>query len=307
MSSRQNGTLGRLRDAAAGPLEAYLRMAAAVTSDVAGTVARRASGDPFDHRDPEYIERTLPAWRLVSDRYFRAQVTGLDNIPARGPALLVGNHSGGTLIADTFVFAQAFYDHFGPHRVFHQLAHDLVFKTPGARALVQRYGTVPASPKNMASALERDAALLVYPGGDHETFRPSWESEEVDFANRTGFVKLALEHNVPIVPVVAIGGQETALFLGQGSRIANTLGLNRLIRLKVFPAVLGPPFGVTILDLPLRFPLPAKISIRVLEPIDLRQRLDDEDDLEEAYELVTSTMQEALTELAQERTLPVIG
>jgi Acyltransferase len=95
--------------------------------------------------------------------------------------LLVGNHSGGTLIADTFVFAQAFYDHFGPERRFYQLAHDLVFKMPGLRVLVQRYGTVPASPANMGRALRRDAALLVYPGGDHETYRPTWESDQVEF------------------------------------------------------------------------------------------------------------------------------
>ena len=58
--------------------------------------------------------------------------------------LLVGNHSGGTLISDTFVFAQAFYDHFGPLRRFHQLAHDLVFQIPGVRGSLSRYGTVPA-------------------------------------------------------------------------------------------------------------------------------------------------------------------
>ena len=52
-------------------------------------------------------------------------------IAAEGGVLLVGNHSGGTLIADTFVFAQAFYDHFGTQRRFHQLAHDLVFKAVG--------------------------------------------------------------------------------------------------------------------------------------------------------------------------------
>jgi hypothetical protein len=52
--------------------------------------------------------------------------------------LLVGNHSGGTMIADTYVFAQAFYDHFGTERPFYQLAHDLVFKLPGLRVLVQR-------------------------------------------------------------------------------------------------------------------------------------------------------------------------
>ncbi|HEY3726600.1 MAG TPA: lysophospholipid acyltransferase family protein [Solirubrobacteraceae bacterium] len=282
-------------------------MVAAAAGDMAGTVARRQRPDPFDFRDPEYIERTLPALRLWSDYYFRADVRGLQHIPGEGPALLVGNHSGGTLIADTFVFGQAFYDHFGSDRRFYQLAHDLVFKTPGLRALVQRYGTVPASPANMSEALRRDAALLVYPGGDHETYRPTWKSDKVDFDHRSGFVKLALEHNVPVVPVVAIGGQETALFLGQGRRVARALRLDRLLRLKVLPPVLGPPFGVTVLDLPLRFPLPAKISVRVLKPIDLRQRLGQHPDVEDGYKLVTSTMQRTLTRLGNERNVPVLG
>jgi 1-acyl-sn-glycerol-3-phosphate acyltransferase len=186
---------GRVSAGASAQLEAYRRMAGAVASDFLGVVTRRGSEDPFSYRDPAYIEETLAAWRLSSDLYFRADVKGLDNIPATGPVLLVGHHSGGVMIADTFVFAQAFYDHFGAQRPFFQLAHDMVFKFPGVRALLQRYGTVPASPQNMATGLDRDAALLVYPGGDHETFRPSWESEEVDFAGRTGFIKLALKHD----------------------------------------------------------------------------------------------------------------
>jgi 1-acyl-sn-glycerol-3-phosphate acyltransferase len=292
--------------AAAGLVGAYARMGAAVAADVASAATRRAGQDPFEVRDPAYIERTLSAWRAMSRLYFRADVRGLGHIPAEGPVLLVGNHSGGILIADTFVFAQAFYDHFGAERRFYQLAHDLVFKTPGARALVQRHGTVPASPKNMARALERAAALLVYPGGDVETFRPSWKSGTIDFAGRTGFIKLALEHDTPVVPVVAIGGQETGLFLGQGRRVARALKLNRL-RLKVLPAVIGPPFGATILDLPARVPLPAKISIRVLKPIDLRTRLGKDASVEEGYRLVTSTMQRMLTRLSNDRNLPVIG
>jgi 1-acyl-sn-glycerol-3-phosphate acyltransferase len=282
-------------------------MLAAVGEDVAAAVVPGGDRDPFHKRDPAYIERTLPALRMTSKLYFRADVRGLENIPAEGPVLLVGNHSGGTWIADTFIFSQHFYDRFGPERRFHQLAHDLVFKVPGLRSLVERYGTVPASPENMRRALKRNAALLVYPGGDHETFRPSWESDRVDFAQRTGFVKLALEHGVPIVPVVSVGGQETALFLGQGRRLARALQLDRRLRLKVLPAVLGPPFGVTIMDLPARFPLPAKISIRVGKPIDLRERLGRQPDPEEGYKLVTSTMQRTLTRLSGERTLPILG
>jgi 1-acyl-sn-glycerol-3-phosphate acyltransferase len=263
--------------------------------------------DPFAARSPEYIRATLPALRTMSDTYFRADVSGLERIPGSGPVLLVGNHSGGTMIADTFVFAQAFYDRFGPDRRFHQLAHDLVFGVPGLRTLVQRYGTVPASPGNMRRALDRDAALLVYPGGDEESFRPSWQTSEVRFAGRKGFVKLALERDVPIVPVVALGGQETGLFLGRGRRIARALALDRLARLKVLPPVLGPPVGVTLLDFPIRLPIPAKIAIRVMPPIDLREQLGRKGDLDDGYRLVTSRMQRTLTRLATERTLPVVG
>jgi 1-acyl-sn-glycerol-3-phosphate acyltransferase len=282
-------------------------MLAAFGEDLAAAVTEHGERDPFALRDPVYIERTLPAVRLASQRYFRSDVRGLEHIPEEGPVLLVGNHSGGTLIADTFVFGQHFYDRFGPERRFHQLAHDLVFRVPGLRALLERYGTVPASPANMSSALRRDAALLVYPGGDHETYRPSWESDQIDFAGRTGFVELALKHRVPVVPVVAIGGQETALFLGQGRRFARALGLDRRFRLKVLPGAIGPPFGLTVLDLPGRIPLPAKISVRVLKPIDLRDRLGSRPDPEEGYKLVTSTMQRTLTRLSNERALPVVG
>jgi 1-acyl-sn-glycerol-3-phosphate acyltransferase len=307
------GLLETLLRATPGPVEGNLRMLGATAKDVAGAVDLLGvidggpPGDWFDARDPVYIRRTLPALRFWNDYYFRAEVRGLEHIPQDGPVLLVGNHSGGTLIADTFVFSEAFYERFGAMRPFHQLAHDLVFKTPGIRAMVSRYGTVPASPENMGRALDRGAALLVYPGGDHETYRPSWESGDIDFAGRTGFVKLALEHEVPLVPVVAIGGQETALFLGQGRELAALLRLDRLMRLKVLPAQVAPPFGMTILDLPGRIPLPAKITIQVLPPIDLGERLGPEPTPKAGYEVVTGTMQRTLDELAAERTIPVVG
>jgi 1-acyl-sn-glycerol-3-phosphate acyltransferase len=307
------GLLDQVLRATPGPVEGSLRMLGVAATDVVNAidVLGAVDGDPpadwLDARDPVYIRRTLPALRLWTELYFRAEVRGLQHIPRDGPVLLVGNHSGGTLIADTFVFAQSFYDRFGATRPFHQLAHDLVFKVPGIRAMLSRYGTVPASPENMRRALDRDAALLVYPGGDHETYRPSWESSDIDFAGRTGFIQLTLERGVPVIPVVAIGGQETALFLGQGRDLARGLRLDRLLRLKVLPAQVAPPFGLTVLDLPGRIPLPAKITIRVLPPMDLGERLGAEPDVKEGYRLVTGRMQRTLDDLAAERTLPVVG
>ena len=288
-------------------------MAKAMAGDVArsldplGLVDGAPPEDWLDARDPEYIRHVLPAIRAWSEHYFRADVEGLEEIPADEPVLLVGNHSGGTLIADTFVLAQHFYDHFGAEREFHQLAHDLVFQVPGVRASLSRFGTVPAHPDNMRKALDRGAALLVYPGGDHETYRPSWDQDKIDFAGRTGFAKLAIELGVPVVPIVAIGGQETALFLGQGQRISRLLRLDRALRLKVFPIQVAPPFGLTLLDLPLRMPLPSKISIRALPRIDLREELGADADPRDAYEIVTEAMQAELSLMAADRTLPVVG
>src|SRR4051794_13389233 len=275
--------------------------------DVLGLMNGDAPEDWLDARDPAYIEEALPALRAWSDLYFRAEVEGLEEIPADAPVLLVGNHSGGTLIADTFVFSQHFCDHFGPDRRFHQLAHDLVFQVPGVRASLSRFGTVPANPDNMRAALDRGAALLVYPGGDHETYRPTWQQARIDFAGRTGFAKLSLELDTPIVPVVAIGGQETALFLGRGRRLARLLQLDKSLRLKVFPVQVAPPAGITVLDLPLRVPLPAKIKVRVLPRIDLREELGSQAGPDDAYHLVTDRMQDTLSDLADERAVPVLG
>jgi 1-acyl-sn-glycerol-3-phosphate acyltransferase len=296
--------LGRLAGYAAGSLRATRDIAGTIAGDLAHPFARY--GDDLDAWDPDYIRRTLPVLRPPLRAYFRTEARGLERIPADGPSLLVGNHSGGLIIVDTFLLAYEFYEHFGPDRRFHQLAHDLAARNPLLGHL-RRYGTVAATHDNARRAFERGAPVLVYPGGDMETFRPSWHSGEIDFDQRRGWIRLALEADVPVVPVVAIGGQETALFVTRGHRLATALQLDRALRLKVLPVSIGPPLGVNLLDLPGRFPLPAKITLQVLEPIDLRGRFGAEPDHDEVYDAVTSDMQDALTRLDEERTVPVLG
>jgi 1-acyl-sn-glycerol-3-phosphate acyltransferase len=267
-------------------------------------LGRTLDGNSIDAWDPDYIRRVLPVWRTVFGTYFRGEVRGLDNIPD-GPSLLVGNHSGGTIIADTFVFAAEFYEHFGPDRRFHQLAHDIAARLPATG--ISRWGTVAANHDNARKAFEKGAPVLVYPGGDYETFRPSWHADKIEFGGRKGFIKLALEQGVPIVPVVAVGGQETALFLTRGERAAEKTGWAEKTRIKVLPVQVAPPFGLTVLDLPTRIPLPAKITVEVLPPIDLVERFGPDPDTDEVYEGVTHEMQQALSELQDERVLPVVG
>jgi 1-acyl-sn-glycerol-3-phosphate acyltransferase len=262
------------------------------------------SGDDLDAWDPEYIRQTLPLLRSAFGAYHRAEVRGLEHIPD-GPSLLVGNHSGGTLIVDTFVFALEFYDHFGADRRFHQLAHDVAVRLPFTG--IRRYGTLAANHDNARRAFGLDAPVLVYPGGDYETFRPTWHGDKIQFGGRKGWIRLALEERVPVVPVVSIGGQETALFVTRGERAAKAVGLDRAARIKVLPVAFAPPFGVSVLDLPTRLPLPAKITLEVLPPIDLRERFGPDPDLDAVYDEITGEMQETLTELSDERTLPLVG
>ena len=260
----------------------------------------------LDERDTDYIRETLPGLWMLASYYFRADVRGLDRIPARGPALLVGNHSGGNLTPDTHVFTLAFTTYFGVERRFFQLAHNLVLAMPGLGSL-RKYGTVAASPQNAEKALDTGAALLVYPGGDYEVHRPTWDSAKVDFDGRQGWIRLALRKKVPVVPVVAIGGQETALFLSRGERLALLFGLDRLLRLKVLPISLAVPWGLNVGDMLGHFPLPAKITIQVLDPIDIREEFGSNPDLDEVYDAILGRMQSTLTALAEERRLPVIG
>jgi 1-acyl-sn-glycerol-3-phosphate acyltransferase len=277
-----------------------------VAGFVTDQVRARIPAADLDERDPDYIRETLPRQWLLASLWFRGEVRGLGNIPEEGPVLLVGNHSGGNMTPDTVVLTLAFNTYFGVERAFYQLAHNLVLSWPGL-GFLRKYGTVAASPENARKALRSGAALLVYPGGDYEVHRPSWQSGRVDFGGRKGWIRLALEEDVPIVPVVAIGGQETALFLSRGETLSKLLALDKLFRLKVLPISLALPWGLNVGDFLGHLPLPAKLVVEALPPIDLREEFGPDPDLGEVYDQIVRQMQETLDALASERRLPIIG
>jgi 1-acyl-sn-glycerol-3-phosphate acyltransferase len=275
----------------------------------AGRAARSLAGRlqaDLDDRDPDYIRENLPLSWLMATIWYRAEVRNLKNVPETGPVLLVGNHTGGNMSPETIFFTLAFSTYFGVERRFHQLAHNLVLASP-LGPFLRRFGTVAASHENALKALDAGAAVLVFPGGDWEVHRPSWKSSKIDFNGRSGFIRLAMEKDVPIVPVVTIGGQETALWLDRGAWLAKLLRLDRTARLKVLPILIAPPWGLTVGDFLPRIPLPAKMTSTVLPAIHVREQFGEEPDIDEVYEHVTGVMQEALDGLAAERRYPVIG
>ena len=218
-------------------------------------------------RDPDHIRAALPRLWLLTGLWHRGEVRGLGNVPEEGPVLLVGNRSGGAATPDTTVFTIAFSTYFGVERSFHQLV-----ELPSLR----RFGALAPTLANARRALDAGAAVLAYPGGEREARRPFWHRHRVDLGQHTDFIRLAIERDAPLVPVVAVGGQESAVFLGRGPALP----------------VWGPP-------------LPAKITVEVLPPIHVRDEFGA--DIDAVYEHVERLMQETLDALAAERRFPVLG
>lgn len=254
--------------------------------------------DPAAARQIRSLAGPLAKW------WFRAEVRGLDNIPADGGALVIANHSGGMLTPDVLIFAPEFYRHFGYGRPLYTLAHYGVLMGPTG-ALFRRIGVITASRENAAEALHSGAVVLVFPGGDYDAYRPTFGANTIDFNGRTGYIRTALAAGVPIVPTVSIGAQESQLFLSRGHWLAKRLGLPR-IRMDILPVSFGLPFGLSMI-VPPNLPLPTKIVTEVLPPIDLTARFGTDPDIDEADSHIRHVMQTALDRLAAKRRFPVLG
>jgi 1-acyl-sn-glycerol-3-phosphate acyltransferase len=272
---------------------------------LARRIAKVREENPFQ-RDPELIgERAIHLERAM--RYFRPEVRGGENIP-EGPALLVGNHSGGLYTPEAYVLIDWWIRTRGAGDPLYFLVHDAAFALPWFGPHLRRWGGLPAGRANAEAALRLSAKVLVYPGGELESFRPWWERGMVDFGGRSGFVGLALRTGVPIVPIVTHGSHDTAFVLTRGARLARLLRLDRL-RVDVLPLVLTIPWGVVPGFIP-GLPYPAKIVSRCLPAIRFDEHgveaADDPAVVDRCATMVLERMQAALTEMVEDRPVPLV-
>ncbi|MBW4495782.1 MAG: acyltransferase family protein [Oscillatoria princeps RMCB-10] len=273
------------------------------------TSRHRFDGWSLDDRDPKVIKSLMPMWEWFYRYYFQVKTDGWHHIPADGKMLAVGSHNGGLAAPDMFMFMYDWFSRFGTERLSYGLMHPTVWKAfpPAARGAVQ-FGAIMAHPKMATAALRRGAAVTVYPGGAEDVFRPHSMRNQIYFAGRKGFIKLALREEVPVVPMISTGAHDTLIVMAdlyKEMRQLHEWGMPWLLGLDpvVFPIYLGLPWGLSFGPLP-NIPLPVKIRTRVCAPIVFerygRDAALDRDYVDACYEKVRSQMQLELDRLVQE-------
>ncbi|QDQ98255.1 lysophospholipid acyltransferase family protein [Tomitella fengzijianii] len=229
-------------------------------ADVLAFLRRRVTGDyevddyGFDpHLNSSVI---LPALRPVFEKWFRVEVSGVENLPADGAALLVANHAG-TLPVDGLMLSVAVHDHHPQHRPTRMLAADLVFQSPLLGSFSRKAGHTLACHPDADGLLREGALVTVFPEGFKGVGKPFSDRYKLQRFGRGGFVTSALRTGAPIIPVSIVGSEEIYPKIADVKPLARLLGLPYFPITPLFP-LLGPLGAV---------PLPSKWHIAFGEPI----------------------------------------
>lgn len=265
-----------------------------------------SNGWSLDQRNPQVIKSLMPFWEWLYRYYFRVTTDGWQYIPPQGQVLLVGSHNGGLATPDMIMIIYDWFMHFGTQRLVYGLMHPGVWKVnPTIARWAEKTGAISAHPKMALAALEKNASLLIYPGGAQDLFRPHRERDRINFAGRKGFIKLALKKKIPIIPIISKGAHDTLIVLDDFYDLVkqlHQLGMPWLLDVdpEVFPVYLGLPWGIGIGPLP-NIPFPLPIHIRICPPIifDLygQKASRDRTYVDACYQQVVNQMQQELNQL----------
>jgi 1-acyl-sn-glycerol-3-phosphate acyltransferase len=205
--------------------------------------------------DRGLFERAMPVLEFLYSSWWRVELRQMDNVPARGPVMLVANH-GSALAWDALVLRLALLRDHPAHRELRPLLDEYALKLPLAGVGALRLGAVPATPENALLLLREGCALAIFPEGSHNARRPWTQRYRVERFGRGGFAKLALRTGAPIVPCAIVGSEETSAPFARSGWLADTLGMPFLASAPPLPGLLGV------------IPLPSRWSVRFGEPID---------------------------------------
>lgn len=197
----------------------------------------------------EYLGFSYSTLKFFFRRYFSVESHGIENVPARGRVMLVGNHSGGVALDAAMVHASQFFE-MNPPRLAQGMAEKFLNKVPFASQLTNRCGHLTGLPAHAERLLADERMLMVFPEGARGTAKLYKDRYSlVQFG--TGFVRLAMKMKTPIVPFAFLGGGEAI------PTIANAVTLGKLIGVPYIPVT---PWLVAL-------PLPVKLEIYYSAPM----------------------------------------
>lgn len=190
-------------------------------------------------------------------RYHRYEIRGIERLTAPGPALVTGYH--GRLFALDLCMMQALlFERSG--QVLHAIVNRQAGRLPFHDWLAEGMEFVTGDGPEIAAAVAKGDKIIVTPGGTREACRSFRVRYRVDWGERTGYLKLALRHRLPILPIAASGVDDTYIGLHDGYALAKRLGLSPASPPWLALGPLGP--------VPISPPFPVKIVQHVGEPID---------------------------------------
>ncbi|WP_394839884.1 acyltransferase family protein [Pendulispora rubella] len=196
-----------------------------------------------------HLIRILTAARFFYRHYFSVETHGLVNVPPRGRAMLVGNHSGGIAIDAAMVYASMFFE-MDPPRLAQGMAEKFINKMPFASLWSSKVGHFTGLPEHAERLLEEDRLLMVFPEGARGTAKLFRERHSlVDFG--TGFVRLALKTKTPIIPFGFLGGGDALPTVSNAYKLGKRLGVPYIPIVPYWPPV----------------PLPVKLEIHYGAPL----------------------------------------
>jgi 1-acyl-sn-glycerol-3-phosphate acyltransferase len=198
--------------------------------------------DPYGASKP-HLRLALAALAAFYRHYFAVETRGIEHVPPRGRAMLVGNHSGGIAIDAAMVVVSCLLE-MDPPRLAQGMAERFITRLPFLSEWATRAGQLPGLPEHAERLLEDERLLMIFPEGARGTaklFRDRYSL--VEFG--AGFMRLALKTRAPVVPFAVLGGGEAF------PTVANAYKLGRSLGVPYLPVV---AYGIPI-------PLPAKIEI----------------------------------------------
>jgi len=275
------------------PVDPWERKVAGALSFVRRRLTGEYEIDEFGF-DPELATTVLAApLRPLYEKWFRVEVSGMENVPAAGGALIVANHSG-VIALDGVITALALLDHHPARRHLRMLGADLVFKTPFLGEFARKAGNTLACNADAERLLSSGELVGVYPEGFKGVGKPFSERYKLQRFGRGGFVSAALRTKAPIIPCSIVGAEEIYPLLGNAKILARLLGLPYFPITPTFPW-LG-PLGM--------IPLPSKWYIEFGEPIETESLADRADDPMLVFNVadqVRETIQQTLYRLLMKR------